>query len=160
MMEVIDNFLNYEIFQSIQSMFFRKDFPWFFAESVIKKNMCDDIDNFQFSHTFYENYERVSNWNISPVIQKMNINAIVKVKANLNPKTDKIIKHGYHTDHDLKCKTSIYYINTNNGFTEFEDGTKVESIENRLLLFDSNLVHTGTTCTDKQRRIVLNFNYY
>ena len=56
-------------------------------------------------------------------------------------------------------KTSTYYINTNNGWTEFEDGGKVESVANRMLVFDSNLVHGGVSCTDEKTRILINFNY-
>ena len=42
----------------------------------------------------------------------------------------------------------------------FEDGTKVESVGNRLLTFPANMKHMGTSCTDQQFRIVINFNYY
>ena len=35
--------------------------------------------------------------------------------------------------------TSIFYVNTNNGYTKFEDGSIVESVANRMLIFDSNL---------------------
>ena len=55
--------------------------------------------------------------------------------------------------------TSIFYVNTNNGYTVFEDGTKVESVANRMLTFPSNLKHCGTSCTDKNIRSVINFNY-
>ena len=56
--------------------------------------------------------------------------------------------------------TAILYVNSNNGYTLFEDGTKVESVENRIVLFDSNLRHTGTTCTEEKVRIVVNFNFF
>ena len=55
--------------------------------------------------------------------------------------------------------TAIYYVNTNNGYTYFEDGQKVESVENRLVIMPSNLPHAGATCTDELRRVVINFNY-
>ena len=51
-------------------------------------------------------------------------------------------------------------MNTNNGYTKFENGTKVESVANRMLTFSANMKHTGTSCTDEKRRIVINFNYY
>ena len=56
-------------------------------------------------------------------------------------------------------KTAIYYVNTNNGYTKFEDGTVVNSVENRCVVFDSSLRHTGTTCTDQKTRVVINFCY-
>lgn len=159
--EIIDNFLPEDIFRSIQSMFFRIDFPWFFCDVLYKMEFsCEELDNYQFSHTFYNKNRLVSEWNIEPIIEYLKVNAIVRVKANLNPRTPKIIKHGFHTDNELNCKTAIYYVNTNNGFTEFEDGTMVESVENRVVVFNSNLLHTGTTCTDQKRRIVVNLNYF
>ena len=56
-------------------------------------------------------------------------------------------------------RTSILYMNTNDGYTLFEDGTKVESVMNRLITFPYNMKHAGTTCTDVPFRMVINFNY-
>ena len=41
-----------------------------------------------------------------------------------------------------------------------EDGTKVESIANRMVTFPSNMKHKGTSCTDERTRVVINFNYF
>ena len=38
-------------------------------------------------------------------------------------------------------------------------GKKIKSEENKYVEFDSSLKHTGTTCTDQKRRVVINFNY-
>ena len=168
-MEIIDNFLPYDIFKSIQSMFCRDDFPWYWGEEVLYESnrvekyevLCKSIENFQFYHPFYLKNEKLSNWNIKPIIEQLKVNALFKVKANLNIRTEKIIKHGYHIDTGgLECKTAIFYINSNDGFTEFVNGEKVESIENRVVIFDSTLYHTGTTCTNQKRRIVVNVNYF
>jgi hypothetical protein len=50
-------------------------------------------------------------------------------------------------------------VNTNNGYTKFEDGTKVECVANRLLTFPTNIKHCGASCTDEKTRVVINFNY-
>ena len=57
------------------------------------------------------------------------------------------------------CTTSILYLNTNNGWTEIQGNGKIECVKNRLVTFDSNLIHSGYTCTDQKRKVVLNFNY-
>ena len=76
-------------------------------------------------------------------------------------KTEKIIEHGLHTDVDYdNSKTAVYYCNTNNGYTRLVDGTTINSIENRMLIFDSKTPHTGSTCTDTPFRTVINFNYF
>ena len=68
--------------------------------------------------------------------------------------------HGYHTDFPFECKTAIFYINSNNGLTLFKNGQIIESVENRMVIFNSQLEHTGTTSTDTKNRIVVNFNYF
>ena len=57
-------------------------------------------------------------------------------------------------------RTGILYLNTNNGYTLFEDGTKIESVANRFISFPSAMSHKGTTCSDENKRIILNFNYF
>jgi len=54
---------------------------------------------------------------------------------------------------------TFVYVNSNNGYTKFENGQKIESIENRLITFNNNLKHNGTTSTNSQTRIVLNLCY-
>ena len=84
------------------------------------------------------------------------------MKLNLNPRRSTIMEHGFHVDNDLpKAKTAVFYFNDNNGYTIFEKtGEKVYSKENRIVIFDNNLRHTGTTCTNTNRRVVMNINFY
>jgi len=66
-----------------------------------------------------------------------------------------------HTDVSVICTTGIFYLNTNNGETIFENGERVKSVENTFVTFPSNLRHTGTTNTcNAAYRVVLNFNYF
>jgi len=53
----------------------------------------------------------------------------------------------------------LIYFNDNNGYTYFEDGQKIESKENRAVMFEGDLIHAGTSCTDKDLRVVLNIDY-
>jgi len=52
----------------------------------------------------------------------------------------------------------VLYLNTNNGYTLFEDGRQVDSVANRIVFFDATLPHSGVHCTDTEQRIVLNLN--
>ena len=36
-------------------------------------------------------------------------------------------------------------MNTNNGYTKFETGEQVQSVENRLVTFSNHVQHTGST---------------
>ena len=93
--------------------------------------------------------------------------SIWRIRGNLLTRLPTIVENPFHTDMafllEEKAKqwtTSIFYVNTNNGYTIFEDGTKVESVANRMITFPANLKHTGTSCTDQQVRIVINFDYF
>ena len=55
--------------------------------------------------------------------------------------------------------TGVFYINTCNGGTKFKNGPKVKSVANRVVIFDTNFEHAAVTCTDKQSRVVVNFNF-
>jgi len=157
-MFIVDNFLPQDQLEAIQATFTRNDFPWFRSNGVNDRN----DGNVQFIHIFYRNKTNNSNYMdiINPILELIDPAAVVRIKANLLTRADSIIKHGFHTDQDFKCKVGIFYVNTNNGFTEFADGTKVESVANRFLSFDSHLLHTGTTCTDAADRMVINFTYF
>ena len=56
-------------------------------------------------------------------------------------------------------ETGVLYMNNCNGYTKFKNGEKVLSEENKYVEFNSNLEHTGSSCTDEKRRVVINFNY-
>ena len=84
----------------------------------------------------------------------------MRVKANLNPRAENIDLGKFHRDVKYDCHTAIYYVNTNNGYTEFENGDRVESVENRMVIFKSDTMHTGKSCTDENVRVLINFNYF
>jgi len=161
--KIIDNFLNQSYFNELQFLFLSNNFPWYYHDGA---NEPHD-KHYMFTHPFYlVNTPRSNYFNyLDHVIKELDVYSILKIKANLYTRTEKNIEHGFHIDSlDLKdhhfCKTSILYLNTNNGYTKFEDGTIVKSVENKLVTFDSRLKHTGSTCTDEKIRVVLNFNYF
>ena len=180
--QVIDNFLPEEEFnqlcgfitgESFESDQLMPSVPWYYGK-VLSENVkdcsspeCEDEDNYQFSHVFYVAYAPTSGLiqNLQPLIESMpevGCRSFVKIKANLNPKTDKIIEHGFHVDiwNFTGGKTAIYYVNTNNGYTKFKNGEIIKSVANRLVIFDGSVQHTGTTCTDKHARYVINMNFF
>lgn len=102
---------------------------------------------------------------LQPIRNKLN--PVLTIREKLNMDINKGVPHesNYHVDFDFLTEssfyTAIYYINENNGYTQFlSDGAPVKSKENRLLLFRSDHAHRGVTQTDTERRYVLNLNYY
>jgi len=162
--KVIDNFLSDNEFSLVRDIMLGDSIEWGYTPFVTEE--YDDpkkLNDFQFTHLFYSNGSPRSRWMevIDPLLQKINPSAIVRVKANLQPVTEKTHINDFHLDHkNFNGKVAIFYVNSNNGYTLFKDGTKIESIENRLLVFDGDLLHTGTTCTDQKVRVVINFMFY
>lgn len=150
-----------EEFKKIQDFMLSDYIPWYFNDYVINQEKETNLNNYQLTHTFYKKFSPTSQnfINLVPLIEKINPSSLIRIKANLAPRTEKIHEHGWHTDNNLNCKTAVYYINTNNGYTKFKNGDFVESIANRLVIFDSNMEHTGSSCTDQKIRCVINLNF-
>ena len=84
-----------------------------------------------------------------------------RIKANLRTRTLFHRRSYYHIDGvQGATRTSIFYMNTCNGYTKFERGPKVKTVANRMVIFDSNLRHAAFSQTDEKKRIVINFNYH
>jgi hypothetical protein len=164
--KIEDNFLAPRCFEALQQAMMGPGFPWYYNDSI---DSGEDIDKFQFVHGFYIESAPISD-NIqvmNPILGVLKPTALYRIKANLLTRTLNIIENKFHADigrlseeNQKHWTTSIFYVNTNNGYTKFKDGTKIESVANRLLTFPSNLEHTGTSCTDEMVRVVINFNYF
>ena len=163
-----DNFLPLNDFLKFKKLIIKNTFEWYLSEVVYESDEFNFTghkgDNYQFTHLFYYDnipQSRYYEEYISPFISLLNIKSMLRVKINLNPKTEKNIRHGFHKDNNIdESFTSILYFNNTNGYTEFKNGEKVQDVKNRLVTFPSHLYHTGNTCTDNSYRIVLNLNYY
>ena len=160
--KIADNFLAKDEFDQLQSVMMSTAFPWYFSPYVVYHSELKDLNLSQFPHQIFTGRDGVESAGyklISPIIDNLNVKSIVRIKANLLNKTENIKEHSFHSDFKNN-RTAIYYVNTNNGYTKFANGEKIDSVENRLIDFDSNMEYTGSTCTDQKCRIVININYY
>jgi len=159
MIQIVDNFLPEEEFNSIQSLMMGGGFKWFYCEGRATR----DDSKYLMVHMFFQpevgsNSQHINIWN--NFMSKIGAKECTRIKANLTFKTPTIEPAPFHIDYP-DMKTIVFYINTNNGYTEFENGVRVESVSNRACIFDSNLKHRGTTHTEgDQQRITVNFNYF
>lgn len=170
MVDIYDNFLDKKDLEKIQTKIFSKDFNWI-NEKIVNENNFNEhfeekIYNRQFVHPCYQKNIPVSQtyFDILPIIEKIGPLALIKIKLNCIQRTNNIIAHGFHTDVDEEyhniSTTAVFYLNTNNGKTIIKNHTEINSIENRLVLFPSKLLHSGTSCTDENFRYVLNLNFF
>jgi hypothetical protein len=173
--KVIDNFLDKKTFDGIKNLMESQGFPWFFCDKVSSSEKKGN-NNYYFFHQFYGKAPSLPDTpplpgDISeptsaffkatlPILNKLEVKSLIRVKANLYTYVGTQIEHGFHTDKPYSHKGAIFSINSNNGYTLLEDGTKIESVENRILLFDPSTKHTSATCTDNVGRINININYF
>ena len=159
--KIQDNFLEQNYFDKLIKEVDGPFCPYFIQDHV---NFPND-GHFQMTHTIYTDWQPRSDlYNyFVPFFQKLDMFTLIRCKINLLPRTDKVIEHGLHIDIENSlncCKTSVMYLNTNNGYTLFEDGTKVDSVANRLVTFNNSIKHSGATNTcDEPYRLVLNVDY-
>jgi len=165
MITIIDDFLDKDDFEKLKTFYEGREVSWNYISTIVFDDQDGNLEEFQFVDLVYDNVTRKHNENLKeyfiPLLRKLNVKALIKLKVNLTTKKSEQIQSGdYHIDFDNTCKTAIFYINTNNGQTLFKNGVNVDSIANRVVIFDSKLLHTGTFTTDKKVRLVVNINYY
>tara|TARA_R100000781_G_C3984271_1_gene94641 strand:+ start:41 stop:523 length:483 start_codon:yes stop_codon:yes gene_type:complete len=157
-MNIYKNFLDKKTFTNSKEKIMSDQMPWYFNDGV---NKIPD-ENFQFTFVFLDengiNCSKEMMDIINPILKKIKYNKLRAVKANLLTQTKDIVEHGYHIDQE-KGTTGIFYLDNSNGYTKFKNGKIIKSEENKYVEFDSTLKHTGSTCTDTMRRVVINFNY-
>jgi hypothetical protein len=166
--EVIDNFLSPQEHELIENIMVGPDgrFAWYLNDYKSSDNdlmPMDSLYNFQFTHVFHVNNNIASDWYSQiafPLVRKLRVALLLRIQANLNPMTKDIVKYGWHVDFpNYGHKTAVYYVNSNNGKTIFKNGLEVDSVANRIVIFDPDMLHTATSCTDKKVRCVINLNY-
>ena len=142
-------------------------FPWYWNDGVVRGH--GDVNNsksYQFTHRIFDLTDRgilSDDYSVCDTLQqRLAVRKLDRIKMNLTPRTFFHRKGGMHIDligQSSPQKTAVFYVNTNNGWTEFKKGGKVKSVANRMVIFDSKLYHEGYSCTDQKRRVVMNFNW-
>lgn len=155
-MEIKENFISQKDFKNISDVVISSHLPYYFKDDVA----YDGDKDFYFTHELFNEKGQKSSYFdlVVPVLDKLEISTLLRVKVNCFPKTEKIIKYDEHSDFPFKHNGAVFYINTCNGGTWLKDKF-IKSVANRLFLFDSNKLHRSTNCTDKKCRFNININY-
>jgi len=172
---VIDDFLSKQDFRNLYDCIMNKPFPWYYVGFFVSREELYEEDSwFHFSHSLYEDYTPTSPVGrkdvLTPLIVATEPVSIRNMSTHLYTKTPDHVLSKYHVDiGDIKddpiklghWTTSIFYVNTNNGYTQFEeDGVKIKSVANRFITFPASTRHLGASCTDENTRIIINYNFY
>jgi hypothetical protein len=161
--KIIDNFLDKNIFLNIKNIMESSDFNWFLQKKVNKNHYENDLTSY-FTHMFFIDHENEFNISkffnlIIPILTKINMNKLIRIKGNLYLNKENKEIHKKHVDYEFNHGGAIYYVNTNDGLTILNEKIKINSIENRLLLFNPSIPHSSTATTDSKFRININFNF-
>jgi hypothetical protein len=173
-MDIIDNVLPEKEFGGLQSYMMGDDCPWFYQEDGT------------LSHLFYSAKGQLPREDeeicaataviLDPIMVKLGVIKPYKVEGyfkggisnyDKDVKTVKdigMVKDTYisgrssiNTNNDDKI--AVFFVNTNDGYLEFEDGTKVPSIENSMVVFGSDVNYRAVEVNDSSRRVAINFIY-
>lgn len=163
---VVDEFLSQEEHDIITSLTLKNRYlPLFFKDTV---STPTSDDGYYFTHTFYTQEDGVNSDFFGAIdnifLKKLKPKTLLRIQYNLYIGTPEIKTHGWHVDHARAHRGFLYYLNTNNGQTHIKindtDAVGVRSIARRGLFFDAGNLHRSTTCSDKEFRANIIFNYH
>ena len=174
--EVIDNFLSPTEHKKIHDLLLKDGIlNWKYNEVKVNMEQMGGENDYQFTHLFYTFHSltgtarHITSKQIDilvPLVNKIRFVSLHRIKANLEPIKPERTYSEFHYDVQMDGKplsamtTGIYYVNTNDGYTEFETGDKVKSVANRFVKFPSDIKHRGVSQVDTKVRCVLNLNYF
>ena len=157
--KIVDDFLPKNIFGKMVSDLGNLNLKWEFFSC--NQPRTSEKTYFYFLHMVYWKVmqnEKTLNV-IAPILDKLNIKALIRVKMNLYTRTESIDHHNDHCDAEFSHKGALFSLNTCDGFTVI-NGEEIPSVANRMLLFDPSIMHHSTNCTNDPCRMNINFNYF
>ena len=160
--QIIDNFLNQEEFNNYNICFSPE------ISMTYNCAVADSEDNefFLLGHVLHQGYEVLSphfETLAIPLLNKINFKALIRARINWYPKWHEVVEHKPHNDLPYEHAVLLYYPNTNNGFTRLHgaDNGKdvvINSVANRVVIFNGSIKHNSTTCSDEHLRCSVNIN--
>lgn len=173
-MQINDNVFPEKVFKHMSDYFIGDftDAEYRLCNTIVQTGSQENgasLDTYQFVHSVISDGLVKSSKSLDvlgPLLAYIRPLMIQRIKVNITPRTRGSIETGMHSDiapqlypKDCVIKSCIFYLNSTDGYTSFETGERVESVENRLLIFDSAKRHSGNTCTNKNYRAVVNCVY-
>lgn len=160
--KIIDNFLPKEEFERLSNIVMSNEFAWYWQSKINIEHTSEVDYTSYFTHVCF-NHNSINSptfYEFKNILDILKVKAVIRLKINCYPNTGKLDVHEPHSDEPYPHKGFILYFNTCNGHTILGDGTKIESIANRALLFDPSIPHQSTNATDVKARFNINMNYF
>tara|TARA_B100001564_G_C20300223_1_gene516565 strand:+ start:48 stop:623 length:576 start_codon:yes stop_codon:yes gene_type:complete len=180
--KVFENFLSKSYHEQILEMMSSENFPWYYYKNISIEE-GNNLNEYGFSHMFWaqETGQRDSTqtWFLkSALLQIMDVaecNAIIRSRGDMTTYTGKEFIHHPHIDYDFPHISSIYYVNDSDGDTIFynqkasninqinnldlQEYKRITPKANRLVIFEGDIVHTGSSPINFKSRILINSNF-
>ena len=165
--QIFNNFLDQEVFLEIKKFIMSPRCQWRYVNYIAHKDGRDNDNDGYFVHsfkdchpqTFVDRYPESPHFPlIAKILDKIKYQNILRIRSSLYPRRDVQKPDPFHIDYDFPHKVCIFYVNTNNGYTMFENGEKIPSVENQLATFDGNEKHCSVVQTDTSARYIVNIN--
>tara|TARA_Y100000590_G_scaffold467219_1_gene645420 strand:+ start:1031 stop:1516 length:486 start_codon:yes stop_codon:yes gene_type:complete len=159
-MIIKNNLLDDNCLNQLDELVGNPSFAWYLQEEQVE----DANDGCWFSHRIYDIDKPVS-FSYVPIMEifenYLKYVSLCRITVNLLLRQETSSMSVFHTDfqNNSKITTAIFYLNTNNGATEFEDGDRIDCVRNRLIMFPASTSHRANGQTDVSKRIVFNFNF-
>lgn len=166
-MKIIDNYLQDNIFNEIHDYVHSTSMQWILSKQVNDKS--NSKHHFQLIHNFifddmpvYDKSDKLPIDILSVYANEVKKNfEISRARANMFIKTSDTPQHmGFHKDIEKSGEyTLLFYLEDSNGYTNFDNGDKVESKKNRAVIFPADVLHETVSQTDILYRSNININF-
>lgn len=178
MFEILDNLLPKYYLKDLQDYFISSNSEWYFNDNITNDDSFSKLGSFGFTlrlfsvgtgyiNSFPGILTRALTFTVQEKIEKFSgeYHSLVRARGDMTLYNPENHRHELHTDMDDKNITAIFYVNTSDGNTLLYDREgknllkEIEPVENRLLIFDGNLLHTGHSPSKHKCRVLINMNF-
>lgn len=165
--QIFNNFLDQEVFLEIKKFIMSPRCQWRYVNYIAHKDGRDNDNDGYFVHSFKDCHPQTfeDRFPESPhfplivkILDKIQYQNILRIRSSLYPRRDVQKPDPFHIDYNFPHRVCIFYVNTNNGYTMFENGEKIPSVENQLATFDGSEKHCSVVQTDTPARYIVNIN--
>ena len=181
-LKVIDNFLTKSYFKELTDLLTGESFEWWYTNPT-QGHMGNRLNGYGFTHGFWDiggRPNRFSNFIQQLLYQTLDAtdcDLILRARADMVTWSGhEEFVHPAHVDFPFPNTAAVFYINESDGdtvfhnvypkdvpkgthYTELKEYTRSSPKPNRLVLFDGELVHTGSSPIKYQNRVLINSNY-
>ena len=178
MIKIIDNLLPIPYLKDLQDYFLKPSCEWFYNDTLTYSKSGESLGSFGFSINLHSNGKFISGFagsfirglvfsaqeKVDEFSQKPH--QVIRARADMTVYNPEKYRHELHTDlYGDEHMTCIFYMNTSDGNTLLFDRKgenliqEVEPIENRLLIFDGLMQHTGHSPSKHKSRVLVNMNF-